>query len=84
MKSDHCFSNIDIFFFFNLDPMPQLVTDIGSVEGITFDWISKNLFFTDFRRSTLSVIRANFPSERRDLIKNLGNARSIVVHPLKG
>ncbi|XP_059178824.1 low-density lipoprotein receptor-related protein 2-like isoform X2 [Physella acuta] len=66
------------------DPMPQLVTDIGSVEGITFDWISKNLFFTDFRRSTLSVIRANHPTERRDLIKNLGNARSIVVHPLKG
>ncbi|XP_035827354.1 low-density lipoprotein receptor-related protein 2 [Aplysia californica] len=66
------------------DPQPHLVTDIGSVEGITYDWVAKNLFFTDFRRSTLSVVRVNHPNERRDLIKNLGNARSIVVHPLKG
>uniref|UniRef100_A0A2C9KAN0 EGF-like domain-containing protein n=1 Tax=Biomphalaria glabrata TaxID=6526 RepID=A0A2C9KAN0_BIOGL len=66
------------------DPVPQLVTEIGSVEGISYDWIAKNLFFTDFRRSTLSVIRANHPTDRRDLIKNLGNARSVVVHPLKG
>ncbi|KAK3804170.1 hypothetical protein RRG08_023533 [Elysia crispata] len=66
------------------DPQPQLVTDIGSVEGMTFDWISKNLFFTDFRRSTVSVLRVNHPDDRRDLLKNLGNVRSIVVHPLKG
>ncbi|RUS81825.1 hypothetical protein EGW08_010417, partial [Elysia chlorotica] len=66
------------------DPQPQLVTNIGSVEGMTFDWISKNLFFTDFRRSTVSVLRVNHPDDRRDLIQDLGNVRSIVVHPLKG
>lgn len=66
------------------DPTPLVVTGIGSVEGMSYDWISKNLYFTDFRRSTVSVVRVDHPSWRRDLIKDLGNARSIVVHPLRG
>ncbi|XP_076440226.1 low-density lipoprotein receptor-related protein 2-like [Babylonia areolata] len=66
------------------NPTPLVVTGIGSVEGMSYDWIGKNLYFTDFRRSTVSVVRVDHPNWRRDLIKNLGNARSIVVHPLRG
>lgn len=66
------------------EPAPLLVTNIGSVEGMSYDWIGKNLYFTDFRRSTVSVVRVDQPSWRRDLISDLGNARSIVVHPPRG
>ncbi|KAK7507961.1 hypothetical protein BaRGS_00000926, partial [Batillaria attramentaria] len=66
------------------EPEPLVVTGIGSVEGMSYDWIGKNLYFTDFRRSTVSVVRVNQPKDRRDLITDLGNARSIVVHPLRG
>ncbi|ESO92116.1 hypothetical protein LOTGIDRAFT_175728 [Lottia gigantea] len=66
------------------DPVPLVVNSIRTVEGLSVDWMSKNLYFTDYAQRTVSVVRIEQPGDRRDVIKDLGNPRSIVVNPLKG
>ncbi|ESO82183.1 hypothetical protein LOTGIDRAFT_170220 [Lottia gigantea] len=66
------------------DPVPLVVNSIRTVEGLSVDWMSKNLYFTDYAQRTVSVVRIEQPGDRRDIIKDLGNPRSIVVNPLKG
>ncbi|XP_071103874.1 low-density lipoprotein receptor-related protein 2-like [Haliotis cracherodii] len=63
---------------------PLVVNHIRSVEGMSIDWIAKNLYYTDYARSSISVVRLRNPGDRRDIIEDLGNPRSVVVHPLKG
>uniref|UniRef100_A0A8C4QIE6 Low-density lipoprotein receptor-related protein 2 n=1 Tax=Eptatretus burgeri TaxID=7764 RepID=A0A8C4QIE6_EPTBU len=53
------------------------------VEDLAFDWISRNLYWTDSRLHSLSVVRLADRS-RRTLLNSLGNPRSVVVDPLKG
>ncbi|XP_060556897.1 low-density lipoprotein receptor-related protein 2-like, partial [Ruditapes philippinarum] len=61
-----------------------LANDIRSVEGISLDWISRNLYFTDFFAKTVSVMRLDEPDQRRVLLTGLGSPRSVVVHPARG
>ncbi|XP_037379377.1 low-density lipoprotein receptor-related protein 2 [Talpa occidentalis] len=56
---------------------------VESVESLTFDWISKNLYWTDAFYRDVSVMRLTDKS-RRQIIQNLNNPRSIVVHPVAG
>ncbi|KAG8510408.1 Low-density lipoprotein receptor-related protein 2 [Galemys pyrenaicus] len=56
---------------------------VESVESLTFDWISKNLYWTDAFYKAVSVMKLADKS-RRQIIQNLNNPRSIVVHPLAG
>lgn len=73
-----------ITFILFTDPTPLIVNNIKSVEGLSVDWISKNLYYTDFYHGSLSVLRLNQPNETRILISGTGKPRSVVVHPLKG
>ena len=64
-------------------------TDLRSVEGLAFDWVSKNLYFVDGERKTLEVIRtdiSNFGRMRRTLLNSdtLDNPRGITLHPRLG
>uniref|UniRef100_A0A8C6B9V0 Low-density lipoprotein receptor-related protein 2 n=1 Tax=Monodon monoceros TaxID=40151 RepID=A0A8C6B9V0_MONMO len=56
---------------------------VPSVESLSFDWISKNLYWTDASYRSVSVIRLADKS-RRTIVQNLNNPRSIVVHPIAG
>nr|KAF6496225.1 LDL receptor related protein 2 [Rousettus aegyptiacus] len=56
---------------------------VESVESLTFDWISKNLYWTDISYRSVSVMRLADKS-RREIVQNLNNPRSIVVHPIAG
>nr|XP_010969732.1 low-density lipoprotein receptor-related protein 2 isoform X1 [Camelus bactrianus] len=56
---------------------------VPSVESLSFDWISKNLYWTDASYRSVSVIKLADKS-RRTIIQNLNNPRSIVVHPIAG
>ncbi|XP_051883463.1 low-density lipoprotein receptor-related protein 2a [Pristis pectinata] len=56
---------------------------VDGVEDLAFDWISRNLYWTDARYSSISVLRLADKS-RRAIAENLNNPRSIVVHPLMG
>ncbi|XP_050419520.1 low-density lipoprotein receptor-related protein 2 [Patella vulgata] len=66
------------------EPKPLVVNSIRTVEGLSVDWISKNLYFTDYARGTVSVVRIEQPGDRRDIVTDLGNPRSILVNPIKG
>ncbi|XP_025940300.1 low-density lipoprotein receptor-related protein 2 [Apteryx rowi] len=56
---------------------------VEGVEDLAFDWISKNLYWTDPRYRSISVMRLADKS-RRAIVQNLNNPRSIVVHPVIG
>ncbi|KAJ7345670.1 hypothetical protein JRQ81_001620, partial [Phrynocephalus forsythii] len=56
---------------------------VESVEDLAFDWISKNIYWTDPRYRSISVMRLADRS-RRAIVQNLNNPRSIVVHPVIG
>uniref|UniRef100_A0A8C4T9C2 Low-density lipoprotein receptor-related protein 2 n=1 Tax=Erpetoichthys calabaricus TaxID=27687 RepID=A0A8C4T9C2_ERPCA len=53
---------------------------VESVEDLAYDWISKNLYWTDPRYQYISVMKLADKS-RRAIIQNLNSPRSIVVHP---
>uniref|UniRef100_A0A803SZL0 LDL receptor related protein 2 n=1 Tax=Anolis carolinensis TaxID=28377 RepID=A0A803SZL0_ANOCA len=56
---------------------------VEGVEDLCFDWISKNIYWTDPRYRSISVMRLADKS-RRAIVQNLNNPRSIVVHPVIG
>nr|XP_023693317.1 low-density lipoprotein receptor-related protein 2 [Paramormyrops kingsleyae] len=53
---------------------------VEGVEDLAYDWISKNLYWTDPRYRSISVMKVADRS-RRAIVRNLNNPRSIVVHP---
>ena len=58
---------------------------IRGVEGLSLEWVSKNLYFTE-STGFIGVIRLrsqHFQDVRR-LITDLGNPRAIVVNPYVG
>ncbi|ELW62289.1 Low-density lipoprotein receptor-related protein 2 [Tupaia chinensis] len=56
---------------------------VENVESLTFDWISKNLYWTDPTHKSISVMRLADKS-RRAILNNLNSPRAIVVHPIAG
>ncbi|TNN64423.1 Low-density lipoprotein receptor-related protein 2 [Liparis tanakae] len=56
---------------------------VDGVEDLAYDWISKNLYWTDPRYRSISVMKLADKS-RRAIIQNLNNPRAIVVHPSIG
>jgi len=58
---------------------------IRGTEGISVDWLSKNLYFTD-SGGFIGVVRLQSPQFRdyRRIIVNLGSPRAIVMHPFVG
>ncbi|XP_016414141.1 low-density lipoprotein receptor-related protein 2-like [Sinocyclocheilus rhinocerous] len=56
---------------------------VDGVEDLAYDWISKNLYWTDPRYRSISVMKVADKS-RRTIVRNLNNPRSIVVHPVAG
>nr|XP_012637337.1 low-density lipoprotein receptor-related protein 2 [Microcebus murinus] len=56
---------------------------VENVESLAFDWISRNLYWTDSHFKTVSVMKLG-DKWRRTIVRYLNNPRSIVIHPLAG
>lgn len=70
---------------------PEIIvkTDLASIEGMSFDWISNVLFFVDGMRAKIEVVRTDISNEgrmRRTILgpEVLTKPRGIVVHPTSG
>ncbi|KAG5337450.1 SORL protein, partial [Acromyrmex charruanus] len=65
-------------------------TDLSSIEGMAFDWVSNVLYFVDGVKMRIQIIRTDVgPSVgrmRRTILgpNNLQKPRGIAVHPLRG
>ncbi|XP_050504158.1 sortilin-related receptor-like isoform X12 [Diabrotica virgifera virgifera] len=76
--------------FFNGNAIEILVSsDIASIEGMAFDWISKTLYFVDGVRAKIELIRTNINHSgrmRRTILNStvLHKPRGIVLHPSHG
>ncbi|CAL8343601.1 unnamed protein product, partial [Boreogadus saida] len=76
----------DIIYKQNVDGTGREILTANRVEGVedlAYDWISKNLYWTDPRYRSISVMRLADKS-RRAIVRNLNNPRSIVVQPVLG
>lgn len=56
---------------------------VDGIEAMTFDWISKILYWTSKTYRAITAFKVTDKS-RRDIIQNLNNPRGIVVHPAVG
>uniref|UniRef100_V5I861 Sortilin-related receptor n=1 Tax=Anoplophora glabripennis TaxID=217634 RepID=V5I861_ANOGL len=64
-------------------------TDLASIEGMAFDWISKTLYFVDGVRAKIELIRTDINHSgrmRRTILdsKTLSKPRGIALHPQHG
>ncbi|EZA49376.1 Sortilin-related receptor [Ooceraea biroi] len=64
-------------------------TDLSSIEGMAFDWVSKVLYFVDGVKMRIQIIRTDVSSMgrmRRTILgpNNLQKPRGIAVHPMNG
>lgn len=62
----------------------KLLTDIISPEGISIDWVSRNLYWTDSTKGTIEVASLETKLRKTLFSSNLTNPRGIAVHPMKG
>lgn len=65
--------------------MKQLFfSEIGSPEGITIDWVSRNIYWADSAKDTIEM--ANIETRLKTTLFNtsLVNPRGIAVHPQRG
>nr|CAD7598454.1 unnamed protein product [Timema genevievae] len=64
-------------------------TNLDSIEGMAFDWVSNTLYFVDGMRTKIEVVRTDIHYEgrmRRTILdsRNLKKPRGIAVHPMEG
>lgn len=58
-------------------------TDVLTPNGIAVDWIADNLYWSDTDRKLIEVSRLDGSCRKRIVEDNLGDPRSLIVHPKK-
>ncbi|XP_043266975.1 nidogen isoform X2 [Venturia canescens] len=69
---------------YNGSNVQTFVNGVSSAEGLSIDWVSRNIFWTDSGKATLEV--ANMDTKKRKVLASTGlvNPRGIAVHPYRG
>ena len=61
-----------------------LVTDVGRVNGLATDWVSRHVYWTDEERQTIEMTDYNGDQRKIVLNKDMKWPRGIVLDPLDG
>lgn len=61
-----------------------LLLGLKSPEGLSIDWVSRNMYWTDSELDCIEVSRLNGTSRKRLFERELINPRAIVVSPQRG
>lgn len=64
--------------------LKRIVSGLKSPEGLSIDWVSRNMYWTDSELDCIEVSRLNGTSRKRLFDRELVNPRSIVVNPQRG
>lgn len=62
----------------------RIVSGLKSPEGLSIDWVSRNMYWTDSELDCIEVSRLNGTSRKRLFERELVNPRAIVVSPQRG
>ncbi|XP_053950646.1 low-density lipoprotein receptor-related protein 4 [Anastrepha ludens] len=80
--------NTDIIRRINLTNMSDskviVSKDLLTPNGIAVDWIADNIYWSDTDRKIIEVARLNGTSRKELITDDLGDPRSLIVHPRKG
>lgn len=79
--------NLDVIRRVNLlnftDSRVIVSTDVLTPNGIAVDWIADNIYWSDTDRKLIEVSRLDGSSRKRIVEDDLGDPRSLIVHPKK-
>ncbi|XP_012271445.1 nidogen-2 isoform X2 [Orussus abietinus] len=69
---------------YNGSTADTFLVNVSSPEGLSIDWVSRNIFWTDSGKTTVEV--ANLETKKRKVLISDGlvNPRGIAVHPYRG
>lgn len=69
-------SNIIVYVFADVCP------DIGTPDGIAFDWINKRIYYSDYSNQTINSMAED--GSNRTIIARVPKPRAIVLDPCRG
>lgn len=61
-----------------------LVTNNDGLVSMSYDWVSQIIYYVDNIRNSLEIVHAENASSTRQLLKQLKEPTSVVIHPGKG
>lgn len=56
--------------------------DLGSPDGIAFDWIGRRIYYSDYTNQTIQSM--NMDGSRRTVVARVTKPRAIVLDPCQG
>lgn len=69
---------------YNGSKLETFLTDVSSPEGISIDWVSRAIFWTDSAKETVEVAHLDTRIRKVLISDGLKNPRGIAVHPYRG
>ena len=69
---------------YNGSNVQTFISGVSSPEGLSIDWVSRNIFWTDSGKATVEVASLNTKKRKVLISDGLINPRGIAVHPYRG
>uniref|UniRef100_A0A1I8N054 EGF-like domain-containing protein n=3 Tax=Musca domestica TaxID=7370 RepID=A0A1I8N054_MUSDO len=79
--------NLDVIRRINLRDLSDskvVVNELMTPNGLAVDWIADNLYWSDSDYKFIEVSRLDGSCRKRLISENMGDPRSLIVHPKKG
>ena len=82
-STDSCIL-LNYCFYYFVDTKAIITATTSSIKGLSVDWISGNLFWTDFTNREIKVFNLDGSVSANLISHGLKRPRDIVVDPMKG